>query len=247
MDVRSRGPWALDRSRRRPSSPLWAVRRLARVHRRSDADSPAHQPDHAHDLPHLRLHASRPDARRWATSSIAGRLRGAGRGPARPARDPARAGALRHDPRSERLRAGPDAAHGAGRDPLPHYWYRSGVNRTMTENLHEIAHDRRAAGRPASPATWCVDIGCNDGTLLDGYETRRPALPGLRPLRRDALRDREGLRRRARLLSFELLRRRAIPTGARRSSPASRCSTTWRTRARSSPTSPRRWPRTASG
>jgi C-methyltransferase-like protein/methyltransferase family protein/putative zinc binding protein len=50
------------------------------------------------------------------------------------------------------------------------YWYRSGVNRTMTENLHGIAG---AAERLVSlkPGDLVIDIGCNDGTLLDGYRT----------------------------------------------------------------------------
>lgn len=48
------------------------------------------------------------------------------------------------------------------------YWYRSGVNRTMTENLHGIA---QAAEQLVGLAEGdlVVDIGCNDGTLLDGY------------------------------------------------------------------------------
>jgi NDP-4-keto-2,6-dideoxyhexose 3-C-methyltransferase len=51
------------------------------------------------------------------------------------------------------------------------YWYRSGVNRTMTENLHEIA---QAAERlvDLQPGDLVIDIGCNDGTLLDGYRTK---------------------------------------------------------------------------
>jgi NDP-4-keto-2,6-dideoxyhexose 3-C-methyltransferase len=50
------------------------------------------------------------------------------------------------------------------------YWYRSGVNRTMTENLHGIA--RTAEGIVGlQPGDLVIDIGCNDGTLLDGYET----------------------------------------------------------------------------
>ncbi len=50
------------------------------------------------------------------------------------------------------------------------YWYRSGVNRTMTENLHGIAREAEdLAGLAAGDLV--VDIGCNDGTLLDGYET----------------------------------------------------------------------------
>ena len=48
------------------------------------------------------------------------------------------------------------------------YWYRSGVNRTMTENLHGIAHGVEAIV-PLEAGDLVVDIGCNDGTLLDGY------------------------------------------------------------------------------
>lgn len=51
------------------------------------------------------------------------------------------------------------------------YWYRSGINRTMTENLHDIA---RSAERlvDLQPGDLVLDIGCNDGTLLDGYTTQ---------------------------------------------------------------------------
>lgn len=49
------------------------------------------------------------------------------------------------------------------------YWYRSGVNRTMTENLHGIARTlTELAG--VSHGNSVLDIGCNDGTLLDGYD-----------------------------------------------------------------------------
>jgi hypothetical protein len=51
------------------------------------------------------------------------------------------------------------------------YWYRSGVNRTMTENLHGIARGVEAI-MPLEAGDLVVDIGCNDGTLLDGYETK---------------------------------------------------------------------------
>lgn len=50
------------------------------------------------------------------------------------------------------------------------YWYRSGVNRTMTENLHGIASGVEAIV-PLESGDLVVDIGCNDGTLLDGYQT----------------------------------------------------------------------------
>jgi len=49
------------------------------------------------------------------------------------------------------------------------YWYRSGVNRTMTENLHGIARGVEAIV-PLEAGDLVVDIGCNDGTLLDGYK-----------------------------------------------------------------------------
>lgn len=54
------------------------------------------------------------------------------------------------------------------------YWYRSGVNRTMTDNLHGIAQAVTELVSLES-GDLVVDIGCNDGTLLDGYKT-----PGLR-------------------------------------------------------------------
>ncbi|HWJ51260.1 MAG TPA: class I SAM-dependent methyltransferase, partial [Solirubrobacteraceae bacterium] len=48
------------------------------------------------------------------------------------------------------------------------YWYRSGVNQTMTRNLHEIAAQAEAMVG-LRPGDLVIDIGCNDGTLLDGY------------------------------------------------------------------------------
>lgn len=50
------------------------------------------------------------------------------------------------------------------------YWYRSGINRSMTENLHEIARQAISTVGGLHPGNLVVDIGCNDGTLLDGYE-----------------------------------------------------------------------------
>ena len=49
------------------------------------------------------------------------------------------------------------------------YWYRSGINRTMTENLHEIARQAVETVGGVAPDELVVDIGCNDGTLFDGY------------------------------------------------------------------------------
>jgi hypothetical protein len=50
------------------------------------------------------------------------------------------------------------------------YWYRSGVNQTMTSNLHEIAAQAEELV-DLHPGDLVIDIGCNDGTLLDGYRT----------------------------------------------------------------------------
>lgn len=48
------------------------------------------------------------------------------------------------------------------------YWYRSGVNQTMRDNLHGIA--RRCEELAPIDNSVMLDIGCNDGTLLDGYK-----------------------------------------------------------------------------
>jgi SAM-dependent methyltransferase len=49
------------------------------------------------------------------------------------------------------------------------YWYRSGVNQTMTRNLHQIAAQAEEMV-DLHPGDLVIDIGCNDGTLLDGYQ-----------------------------------------------------------------------------
>lgn len=60
------------------------------------------------------------------------------------------------------------------------YWYRSGVNRTMTDNLHGIA---RSVEKLISlqPGDLIVDIGCNDGTLFDGYSAGHIRFLGFDP------------------------------------------------------------------
>lgn len=47
------------------------------------------------------------------------------------------------------------------------YWYRSGTNNTMRSHLRRIAEE--AAAIVGNPAARVLDIGCNDGTLLDCY------------------------------------------------------------------------------
>jgi SAM-dependent methyltransferase len=51
------------------------------------------------------------------------------------------------------------------------YWYRSGINRSMTENLHEIAQQATQTIGGLRQGDLVIDVGCNDGTLLDGYTT----------------------------------------------------------------------------
>lgn len=50
------------------------------------------------------------------------------------------------------------------------YWYRSGINRTMTDNLHQIATRAASLVGGLCEGDLVLDIGCNDGTLLDGYQ-----------------------------------------------------------------------------
>jgi C-methyltransferase C-terminal domain/Methyltransferase domain/Putative zinc binding domain len=60
------------------------------------------------------------------------------------------------------------------------YWYRSGVNRTMTRNLHGIARaTEELTGLDAGDLV--VDIGCNDGTLFDGYASKHVRFLGFDP------------------------------------------------------------------
>ena len=60
------------------------------------------------------------------------------------------------------------------------YWYRSGVNATMTAALQDVAN---AAEQliSLSEGDVVVDIGCNDGTLLRAYTTKGLTLVGFEP------------------------------------------------------------------
>jgi len=60
------------------------------------------------------------------------------------------------------------------------YWYRSGVNQTMTQNLHEIARQAEALV-DLQPGDLVLDVGCNDGTLLDGYQVEQLRYLGFDP------------------------------------------------------------------
>src|SRR4051812_8374771 len=60
------------------------------------------------------------------------------------------------------------------------YWYRSGVNATMTRNLQEIAQTAERLVK-LMPGDLVLDVGCNDGTLLDGYRTESLKALGVDP------------------------------------------------------------------
>ncbi len=60
------------------------------------------------------------------------------------------------------------------------YWYRSGVNKTMTDHLHSVALEAEDA-TGLSAGDLVVDIGCNDGTLFDGYRNRQLKCLGFDP------------------------------------------------------------------
>lgn len=61
-------------------------------------------------------------------------------------------------------------AHTADFDAMyQEYWYRSGTNTTMRNELKEIAVSAQKLIRPTAGDTW-LDIGCNDGTLLSNVD-----------------------------------------------------------------------------
>lgn len=47
------------------------------------------------------------------------------------------------------------------------YWYRSGTNNTMRQHLNEIVQEAQTTS--INPPSKVLDIGCNDGTLLQFY------------------------------------------------------------------------------
>jgi NDP-4-keto-2,6-dideoxyhexose 3-C-methyltransferase len=50
------------------------------------------------------------------------------------------------------------------------YWYRSGTNQTMRDALADVANKAETLIH-LHPGDSVLDIGCNDGTLLDSYKT----------------------------------------------------------------------------
>jgi NDP-4-keto-2,6-dideoxyhexose 3-C-methyltransferase len=59
------------------------------------------------------------------------------------------------------------------------YGYRSGLNRSMVEHLHELVRKVSTIANP-QPGDLVIDIGSNDSTLLQGYGTG-PSLVGIDP------------------------------------------------------------------
>lgn len=60
------------------------------------------------------------------------------------------------------------------------YWYRSGVNKTMTEELTGIARKAESM-TPLNPGDFVIDIGSNDSTLLRGFTKPELNLVGFEP------------------------------------------------------------------
>ncbi len=72
-----------------------------------------------------------------------------------------------------------------------HYWYRSGISKTMREALEDITTKAYQVAKP-DQGDLVIDTGCNDGTLLRTYPSSRLRLVGFEPaenLVEDARRD----------------------------------------------------------
>lgn len=83
------------------------------------------------------------------------------------------------------------------RHTVPHeamyrnYWYRSGMNKTMTTELHGIASVMEKIAVVKSGDT-VIDIGANDGTLLRGYGVTGITRVGFEPAKNLMQYNREG-------------------------------------------------------
>lgn len=62
------------------------------------------------------------------------------------------------------------------------YWYRSGVNKSMTDELTDIALKAEAVAQ-LKEGDFVIDIGSNDGTLLRAYQTSGLKAVGFEPAR----------------------------------------------------------------
>ncbi len=61
-----------------------------------------------------------------------------------------------------------------------HYWYRSGISKTMREALTDVATKAYQVAR-ATAGDIVIDTGCNDGTLLRSYPRSGLTLIGFEP------------------------------------------------------------------
>lgn len=76
-------------------------------------------------------------------------------------------------------------------DMYRNYWYRSGINKTMTDELNDIAAKSAAVAHLAS-GDYVIDIGANDGTLLRGYKNKNVKTIGFEPARNLEVFGKEG-------------------------------------------------------
>jgi len=60
------------------------------------------------------------------------------------------------------------------------YWYRSGINRSMSEALSDIAQKAEKIAKPKS-GDYVIDIGSNDATLFRFYKTKNLNRVGFEP------------------------------------------------------------------
>ena len=64
----------------------------------------------------------------------------------------------------------------------PDYPYRSGITETLRKNLHAIAR-RVAAKANLAPGSLVIDVGSNDGTILQGFKAAGMRVLGIEPTR----------------------------------------------------------------
>lgn len=74
------------------------------------------------------------------------------------------------------------------------YWYRSGINKTMTDELNGIA-EKTVAIANLKADDYVIDIGANDGTLLRSYEIPQLNTVGFEPARNLEQYGKEGTKR----------------------------------------------------
>jgi NDP-4-keto-2,6-dideoxyhexose 3-C-methyltransferase len=71
------------------------------------------------------------------------------------------------------------------------YWYRSGINKTMTDELNGIA-EKAVTIANLKAKDYVIDIGSNDGTLLRGYKLPQLNTVGFEPALNLAIYNKQG-------------------------------------------------------